>query len=80
MTGKSSLLPDTRPGNRPARATLDSVPLSVTLLIPTLNEIVGMKAIMPQIRREWVDQILILDGNSTDGTAQWAREKCLDMA
>ena len=32
-----------------------------------------MKAIMPQIKREWCDQILILDGNSTDGTAEWAR-------
>lgn len=47
---------------------------TVTLLVPVLNEIVGMKAIMPQIPREWVDQILILDGGSTDGTAEWARE------
>ena len=47
--------------------------MKTTLLIPTLNEIVGMKVIMPQIRREWVDQILILDGQSTDGTAEYAR-------
>ncbi|HEY7326866.1 MAG TPA: glycosyltransferase family 2 protein [Gemmataceae bacterium] len=47
---------------------------TVTLLIPTLNEIVGMKAIMPQIKRQWVDQILILDGGSTDGTIEWARD------
>ena len=47
--------------------------MTVTLLIPTLNEIIGMKAIMPLIRREWVDQILILDGGSTDGTIAWAR-------
>lgn len=47
---------------------------TVTLLIPTLNEIVGMKAIMPQINREWVDQIIILDGGSTDGTIEWARD------
>ena len=46
---------------------------TVTLLVPTLNEIVGMKAIMPLIRREWVDQILVLDGGSTDGTIEWAR-------
>ncbi len=46
----------------------------VTLLIPTWNEIVGMKAIMPLIHRDWVDQILILDGGSTDGTVEWARE------
>ena len=48
--------------------------MKTTLLIPTLNEINGMKAIMPQIKKEWCDQILILDGNSTDGTAEWARE------
>jgi glycosyltransferase involved in cell wall biosynthesis len=47
---------------------------TVTLVVPTLNEIVGMKAIMPQVRREWVDQIIILDGGSTDGTAEWARD------
>jgi glycosyltransferase involved in cell wall biosynthesis len=44
-----------------------------TLLIPTLNEIDGMRAIMPKVRRDWVDQILILDGGSTDGTIEWAR-------
>jgi glycosyltransferase involved in cell wall biosynthesis len=47
---------------------------TVTLLIPTLNEIVGMRAIMPLVDRQWVDQILILDGGSTDGTVEWARE------
>ena len=62
----------------PSSSVLDPVPATkqntVTLLIPTLNEIVGMKAIMPQIKREWVDQILILDGGSTDGTIEWARD------
>ncbi|AWM36540.1 Undecaprenyl-phosphate mannosyltransferase [Gemmata obscuriglobus] len=47
---------------------------SVTLVVPTLNEIVGMKAIMPRIRAAWVDQVIVLDGGSTDGTAEWARE------
>ena len=32
-----------------------------------------MKAIMPLVDREWVDQILILDGGSTDGTIEYAR-------
>jgi glycosyltransferase involved in cell wall biosynthesis len=47
---------------------------TVTLVVPTLNEVVGMKAIMPRVRREWVDQIIILDGGSTDGTVEWARD------
>ncbi len=48
--------------------------LTVTLLIPTLNEIDGMKVIMPQIDADWVNQIIILDGGSTDGTVEWAKE------
>jgi glycosyltransferase involved in cell wall biosynthesis len=47
--------------------------MSVTLLIPTLNEITGMKAIMPLVRRDWVEQILIVDGGSTDGTVEWSK-------
>ena len=49
--------------------------MKVTLLIPTLNEVDGMKVIMPRIRRDWCDQIIILDGKSTDGTVEWAREQ-----
>jgi glycosyltransferase involved in cell wall biosynthesis len=47
---------------------------TVTLLIPTLNEVIGMREIMPRIQRDWVDQILILDGGSTDGTIEYARD------
>jgi len=49
--------------------------MKVTLLIPTLNEIDGMKAIMPKIKREWYDQLLIIDGQSTDGTIEYARSQ-----
>ncbi|KKL12142.1 hypothetical protein LCGC14_2538740 [marine sediment metagenome] len=48
--------------------------LTSTLLIPVLNEIDGMRVIMPRIRREWIDQILIVDGGSTDGSIEWALE------
>jgi len=48
---------------------------TVTLLIPTLNEIDGMREIMPRIDPGWIDQILILDGGSTDGTIEYARER-----
>ncbi len=49
--------------------------MKVTLFIPTLNEIQGMKAIMPRIKKEWYDQLLIVDGQSTDGTIEYAREQ-----
>jgi len=48
--------------------------MKVTLLALTLNEIDGMKVIMPQIDKNWCDQILIIDGGSSDGTIEWARE------
>lgn len=48
--------------------------MKVTLLALTLNEIDGVRAIMPLIPREWFHQILILDGGSTDGTVEWARD------
>lgn len=48
--------------------------MKVTLLVPTLNEIDGMKAIMPRVKKEWCDQTIIVDGGSTDGTIEWARE------
>ncbi len=48
--------------------------MKVTLLIPTLNEIDGMKTIMPQIKKEWYDQLLIVDGQSTDGTIEYAKK------
>ncbi|MBF0478888.1 MAG: glycosyltransferase [Candidatus Omnitrophica bacterium] len=53
--------------------------MKVTLLIPTLNEIDGMKTIMPKVKREWIDQILVVDGQSTDGTADYARAQGYDV-
>jgi glycosyltransferase involved in cell wall biosynthesis len=49
--------------------------MKVTILVPTLNEIDGMKTIMPQIKKEWCDQILIVDGQSTDGTIDYAKQQ-----
>ena len=48
--------------------------MKVSLIIPTLNEIEGMRQIMPRIKREWVDEIIVIDGNSTDGTFEYAQE------
>jgi len=48
--------------------------MTFALLVMTLNEVEGMKAIMPKIRREWLDEIFVVDGGSTDGTVEWARE------
>ena len=53
--------------------------MKISLVALTLNEIDGMKAIMPKIDHALFDQILILDGGSTDGTIKWAKEQGYDV-
>jgi glycosyltransferase involved in cell wall biosynthesis len=53
--------------------------LKVTLLALTLNEIDGVKVILPRIDRTLCQQILILDGGSSDGTIEWCRDNGYDV-
>jgi glycosyltransferase involved in cell wall biosynthesis len=48
--------------------------MKFTLFIPIKNEVEGLKAIMPRIRKEWVDEILIVDAHSTDGSREYLIE------
>lgn len=47
---------------------------TITLLLPTLNEIDGLREIFPKLDRSLFDEILIVDGHSTDGTIEFAKE------
>ena len=42
--------------------------MSTTLVILTLDEVDGVKELFPRIKKEWVDEIIVVDGGSTDGT------------
>ena len=59
-------------GNNPQRPT-------VALLFPTLNELHGLKAILPLIDRSLVDEIVVVDGGSHDGTIEYAAENGLTI-
>lgn len=50
-----------------------------TLLVFTLNEIEGCKAIMPLIDRSLFRQILVVDAHSTDGTPEWCRQQGFEV-
>ena len=52
---------------------------SIALLLPTLNELQGLKATIPFIDRSLVDDIYVVDGGSNDGTVEYAWELGLTL-
>ena len=42
------------------------------IIVLTLDEIDGVRAIMPQVKKEWADEIVFVDGGSKDGTVEEA--------
>lgn len=55
----------------------ESRTMTATLVLPVLNEIEGLKAIVPRL--PVVDQIIVLDGGSTDGSLEWCLHQGLDI-
>jgi glycosyltransferase involved in cell wall biosynthesis len=47
---------------------------SVSVIIPTKNEIDAIKQILPQVNLDWADEWIVIDGNSTDGTVEEAEK------
>ena len=46
--------------------------MTFTLLVFILNEIEGLRVVLPRIQKEWVDEFILLDGGSTDGSVEFA--------
>lgn len=49
--------------------------MKVALIAPTINEIEGLRAVLPKIPRKLVDEVIVIDLNSTDGTQEYAKEQ-----
>ena len=48
--------------------------MTTALVILTWNEVDAVRVIFPKIKKEWVDEILVVDGGSTDGTIDEAKK------
>ncbi|MBF0144052.1 MAG: glycosyltransferase family 2 protein [Magnetococcales bacterium] len=48
-------------------------------MLPALNEVEGMRAVVPRIDRGLFARILYVDGGSTDGSVEYAREQGLEV-
>ena len=48
--------------------------MSTTVIIPTKNEVIGVEKILPQVKKEWADEWIVMDGNSKDGTVDAAKK------
>ena len=47
--------------------------LSILLLLPTLNEVEAIEPVMKEVP-EWISEVMVVDGGSTDGTREKAAE------
>ena len=48
--------------------------MTTSVIIPTKNEVVGIKKILTKIDRSWADEWFLIDGNSDDGTVDEAKK------
>lgn len=53
---------------------MSPAPLTVSIIVFEINEIDGMRAMMPQIDPAWYDELIVVDGGSTDGTIEYCKE------
>lgn len=47
---------------------------TVSVIIPTLNEAKNLPLVLPYIPMDWVDEVILVDGRSSDGTVEVAQQ------
>jgi glycosyltransferase involved in cell wall biosynthesis len=47
---------------------------SVSVVIPTLNEAQNLHLVLPLLPLDWIDEVILIDSHSTDGTVEIARQ------
>ncbi|HUG33944.1 MAG TPA: glycosyltransferase family 2 protein, partial [Anaerolineales bacterium] len=62
-----SLIPDLTAGKKDARPT-------VSVIIPTLNEAKNLPLVLPYLPMNWIDEVILVDGRSTDNTVEVAKQ------
>ena len=48
--------------------------MKVVLIAPTVNEITALRQVFPRLNRSIIDEIIVVDLNSTDGTVEYCKE------
>ena len=48
--------------------------MSTSIIIPTMNEIIGIRHTLPQVDRNWAEEWIVIDNNSHDGTPEEAKK------
>ena len=45
--------------------------MKYSLVMLVLNELEGLKVILPRIKKGWLHEVVIIDGGSTDGSIEY---------
>lgn len=77
MSDRSTVWP-VRSGKHAQRGAKSAQPPTVSVIIPTFNEAANLPVLLPHLP-SWLHEVIIVDGRSTDGTVEVARELLPDV-